>query len=113
MKFRRRTSDLFGRAVPDNFEITFDRNLLAEVLWEYGEDELAARASQLSDRDLEEIQRLVAWHHVNDPEEERPRLLGGRIMSRGAIDFFEGEGRDTKRRRRRTRPRDEGYLRDS
>ena len=89
----------------------FRRDVLAEALWEYGEDELAEAALSLSDDDLRDVQRLAVWHHVNDPEPERgPKLTNGRVMARAAIEFVERTGRDTKRQRRRTRPVEQGYA---
>jgi hypothetical protein len=99
-----------ARRAPENFRITFRRELLAEVLWEYGEDELAERALRLKERQLRRIQRLTAWHEINDPDPTAgPKLTGGRLMARAAIDYIEGSGRDTTRRRRRTRPDDQRY----
>jgi hypothetical protein len=57
------------------------------------------------------LQRLAVWHHENDPEPESgPRLLNARINARAAIEFFEGEARDTKRQRRQTRPEHERHY---
>jgi hypothetical protein len=105
-----RRRDCFGRAISHNFNMVFRRDYLAECLWEYGEDGHAEAAMRLSDEELHEIQRLAVWHHENDPEPESgPRLLNARIAARAAIEFFEREARDTKRRRRRTRLEAERY----
>ncbi|MBV8957098.1 MAG: hypothetical protein JO179_23365 [Solirubrobacterales bacterium] len=37
-------------------------------------------------------------------------MTNGLVMARAAIEFVERSARDTKRRRRRTRRPDEGYL---
>ena len=88
----------------------FRRDVLAESLWQYGEDELAERALRLSDRQLKRVQRLAVWHREHDPEPtEGPKLTSGRCMARGMIDFAELRARDTKRTRRRTRPDDQRY----
>ena len=95
---------------PWGFEIGFDREGLAEVLWEYGEDELAEASLALDDRQLRVVQRLAAWHYEYDREPtEGPKLTLGRVMARAMIEFAEGRARDPKRRRRRTRPPAERY----
>ncbi|CAA9507963.1 MAG: hypothetical protein AVDCRST_MAG91-1453 [uncultured Sphingomonadaceae bacterium] len=97
--------------MPENFQITFRRDLLAETLWEYGEDDLAEAALRLSEDELRQVQILAVWHHENDPEPETgPQLLAGRIMARAMIEFAERTARDTKRVRRRTRPEHAGHL---
>jgi hypothetical protein len=102
---------MLDREIPANTRITISRDLLAECAWEYGEDDLAARAAGLSDEDLEQVQRLALWHRTNDPEpEDEPKLTNARIETRAVIEFFEGRSRDTKRVRRRTRPPNEGYV---
>jgi hypothetical protein len=94
---------------PDDFSMIFDRDVLAESLWEHGEDALAEAALSLDK--LGEVQRLASWHHAHDPESASgPKLTNGRIMARAAIEFIEGVSRDTARQRRRTRPRDAGFL---
>jgi hypothetical protein len=100
-----------GSHEPQNFSVIFERDVLVESLWEYGEDALAEAALGLSDADLREVQRLAAWHHANDPEPASgPRLTNARIMARAAIEFIDGVRRDTGRQRRRTRPRETGFL---
>ena len=102
--------DIFGRKIPNNIRVVVRRDVLAESLWEYGEDTLAERWLVLSDEDLHQIQRLAVWHRVNDPApEEGPRLTSGRILSRAALEFMERQARDTKRRRRRTRRLEDRY----
>lgn len=103
--------DCFGRTIPSDFRIEFRRDVLAESLWQYGEDELAERALSFSEAELYEVQLLAVWHHVNDPEPERgPRLTNPRIQARAAIEFVEGRPRDTARRRRRTRPQEQSFY---
>ena len=103
--------DCLGRPIPDNFSIGFTREVLAESLWEYGEDGIADAALALGDDDLLEVQKLAVWHHLNDAEpEDGPRLTNARIMARAAIEFVERTGRDTSRQRRRTRRPEDSYL---
>ena len=100
---------MFGRELP-NYRVRFERDLLAEALWEYGEDELALAALKLTDEALLQVQLLAAWHHANDAEPTTgPRLTNGRVTARAMIEFAEGSPRDTKRQRRRTRDRDLRY----
>jgi hypothetical protein len=47
---------MFGRPIPENVRVTFRRDVLAEALWEYGEDELAEAALNLSEDDLHHVQ---------------------------------------------------------
>jgi hypothetical protein len=103
--------DMLGREIPANTRISIARDVLAECVWEYGEDDLAAKVVDLSDADLEQVQRLALWHRTNDPEPVGgPKLTNARIEARAVIEFFEGGSRETKRARRRTRPQSAGYL---
>jgi hypothetical protein len=95
--------DDFGRRVPSNFTIGFEREVLADSLWQYDEFERAEQAMQLSDEDLYKVQRIAVWHHENDPDPPTgPQLLNARIMARAMIEFVERAPRDTRRVRRRT-----------
>jgi len=101
--------DIFGRPVPENFRIAL-RRVLAEALWEYGEGELAEAALSLGEDDLRQVQGLAVWHHVNDPDPDRgPMLTNARVMARAMIEWTERSSRDTKRTRRRTRPKEDAY----
>ena len=105
-----KSRDVFGRRIPQNLRITFRRDILAEALWEYGEDELAAAALRLGEDDLHQVQLLAVWHDQNGPEPASgPRLTNARIMARAMIEFVEGSGRDTRRQRRRTRSKERAY----
>ena len=107
---KRKSRDVFGRRIPQNLRITFRRDILAEALWEYGEDELAAAALRLGEDDLRQVQLLAVWHDQNDPEPASgPKLTNARIMARAMIEFVEGSVRDTKRQRRRTRSKELAY----
>lgn len=102
--------DIFGREIPDNIRVVVRRDVLAEALWEYGEDALAEHCLELSDDDLHQIQSLAVWHEINDPEpDDGPRLTRGRILARATIEFVERQARDTVRRRRRTRQENDRY----
>ena len=106
----RAVRDIFGRELPNNLRIVVKRDVLAEALWEYGEEDIAKQVLQTSDHDLDRILELTAWHRLNDPEpDDGPKLTNARIMARAAIEFFERRPRDTTRRRRRTRPASERY----
>jgi hypothetical protein len=101
---------VFGRPVPENVRITFRRDVLAEALWEYGEDDLAEAALNLSEDGLRQVQLLASWHHVNDPDPSAgPKRTNARIMALAMIEWSERTGRDTARARRRTRPKEEAY----
>lgn len=108
---RRAERDAFERPIPVNVRVTFRRDVLAEALWEYGEDQLAEAALGLSEGDLHEVQLVTVWHRENDPDPVTgPKLTNARIMARAMIEYVEGEGRDTKRVRRRTRPPHQAYT---
>jgi hypothetical protein len=94
--------DMLGREIPDWLHTVFTREVLAEDLWRYGEDELAEAAMKLSEAELEQIQRLALWHYVNATD--------ARMASRAAIEFFEGASRDPKRQRKRSRPEGQRYT---
>ena len=101
---------MFRRRIPGNVRITFRRDVLAEALWQYGEDELATAALSLSDDDLHQVQLVAVWHRENDPDPESgPKLTNARVMARAMIECVERRPRDTKRTRRRTRPSEEAY----
>ena len=103
--------DRLGRALPDRVRLHVERPVLAECLWELGEDALAERALALSDEELEAVCDLALWHrhHQLDPP-GGPRVTNGRTLARGMIDLVEGAGRETARRRRRTRPEGQRYT---
>lgn len=77
--------DFKGRSIPHNIQISVRRDVLAEALWEYGEEALAERVLDLSDEDRHQVHRLAVWHDANDLEpEEGPKLTNGRILSLGS-----------------------------
>lgn len=47
------------RGRPD-FKVHFSRSAVAASLWDYGEDELADRALQMTDADLRHVQAIAA-----------------------------------------------------
>lgn len=103
--------DRLGRAVPDGVHLHAEREVLAECLWELGEEELAERALALSDAELEAVGDLALWHRHHHPDPPGgPRVTNGRTLAWGMIDLVEGAGRDTARRRRRTRPEAQRYT---
>jgi hypothetical protein len=107
---RSTTHDVFERPIPDNIRITFRRDVLAEALWEHGEDELASAALELGEDDLHQVQLLAVWHHVTDSDPGGgPKLTNARVMARAMIEFAERTSCDTARRRRRTRPKEAAY----
>jgi hypothetical protein len=107
---KKATRDTFRRPIPGNLRITFRRDVLAEALWQYGEDELADAALTLSEDALHQVQLLAVWHHRNDPDPVGgPKLTNARVMARAMIEWAERSNRDTKRTRRRTRPKEDAY----
>lgn len=103
-------TDIFGRWTEERARHVFTRALLAEVLWEYGEEDHAHAVMQTSESEFFEIQTLDKWHMSNSPEHlSGRRVMHGRTMARAAIEFFENYTRDTARKRRRSRPKSEGF----
>jgi len=110
MSTSKASRDVFGRSIPRNVRVVYRRDVLAEALWEYGEDDLAEAALELGEEDLHQVQLLTVWHRENDPDPDGgPKLTNSRIMARAMIEYVEKAPRDTKRVRRRTRPKDSAY----
>jgi hypothetical protein len=72
------------------------RELLAQILWEYGEDSLAERASTLTDAEMKTIGEVSARVLYAGPS----RLID-LALARGAIEVLEGAPREPARKRRR------------
>ncbi|RIJ77329.1 hypothetical protein D1871_08035 [Nakamurella silvestris] len=83
--------------------MSFSRSLAAGALWDYGEDELAARAFKMSETDLQAVQAIAAWYQ--DPDYPLPligqRVLGNHVVAFAALTFFDGHIRPLARSRRR------------
>ena len=107
MRSRRRLADgveldrlLKGRP---NFRVYTSQSQVAAALWDYGEDELAARAIQMNDDDLRAIERISSWYE--DQNYSLPmtgqRVTHNHVNAFAAITFFEGKVRALARTRRR------------
>jgi hypothetical protein len=72
------------------------RELLEANLRTYGEDELAARISTLSDAEMQKIGE-VADRYLYTPE----RPLIAKAVAMATVEVLEGAGRPLKRARRR------------
>jgi hypothetical protein len=74
-------------------EIQADRDVIKTDLLAYGESELAAKIDGLAEDQLKEIGRIAA-NHISK---------GGylaKTITYGVIEFFEGEVREPKRKKR-------------
>lgn len=102
--------DALGRDIPDDHHLEFTRGVLAESLWEYGEEDLAERSLTLSEVGLASVAQLTLWHRLNDPVDSSGSEPSDALtMAKGAIDYFECATRDPAGAQRRTRPESERY----
>lgn len=87
---------------PD-FSVIMSKSQVASALWDYGEDNLAARALTMSDEDLASIQRIAAW--FEDRKYPLPmsgqRITHNHVAAFAAVTYFEGEVRPLAQIRRR------------
>lgn len=86
-----------------NFKVRTSKTQVAAALWDYGEDELAARAIKMSDEELARIEHISAWYE--DPHYPLPmsgqRITHNHVNAFAAITLFEGRVRPLERTRRR------------
>ena len=92
-----------------NFKVRTSKSQVAAALWDYGEDELAARALDMSDTELHDIENISAWYE--DPSYPLPmsgqRITHNHVNAFAAVALFEGAVRplaQTRRRPQRNRP---------
>lgn len=85
------------------FRVSTSKSQVAAALWDYGEDDLAARAIDMSDAELLSIENISAWYE--DPEYPLPmsgrRITHNHVNAFAAITVFEGRVRPLTRTRRR------------
>lgn len=85
------------------FNVYFSKSQVAAALWDYGEDDLADRAAEMSDEDLGRIQNIAA--HFEDASYPLPvegqRITHNHVTALAAVTFFEGQVRPLSQRRRR------------
>lgn len=73
------------------------REVLARMLREHGEDDLAGRALTLPDNELARIGTLGAYYAFSEDAMALGGSMGGaRALSLAAIDVLEGTGRDLR-----------------
>ena len=78
------------------------RETLARMLREHGEDDLAERASHLSDDELARIGTLGAYYAFSEDAMALGGSMGGtRALSLATIDVLENSGRDLRSSRTR------------
>ena len=86
-----------------NFRVRTSRSQVAAALWDYAEDELAAKAVAMSDEDLRFIENISAWYE--DPDYPLPmtdqRVTHNHVSAFAAVTYFEGQVRPLARTRRR------------
>lgn len=86
-----------------NFSVRTSKGNVAAALWDYGEDDLAVRAIEMTQADLESIENIEAWYQ--DPAFPLPlsgqRITNNHVSAFAAITFFEGRLRPLARHRRR------------
>ncbi|MFZ2502756.1 MAG: hypothetical protein WAW88_08820 [Nocardioides sp.] len=96
-----------------NFQVHTSKSQVAAALWDYGEDDLAARAIAMTDEDLARIENISAW--FEDPSYPLPmdghRITHNHVHALAAITLFERKLRPLARTRRRPqRYRPEAYA---
>jgi hypothetical protein len=96
-----------------NLRVHVSKSLVAAALWDYGEDDLAARAIDMSAEDLSNIESISAWYE--DPNYPLPlngqRITHNHVNAFAAITLFEGAVRPLSRSRRRPqKDRPAAYL---
>lgn len=103
--FRRMRSPELARLLRQRprFSVFTSISQVAAALWDLGEDEVAARAIVMAEKDLAGIERICAWYE--SPQYPLP-MSGQRITHRhvtafAAITYFEGAVRPLTRTRRR------------
>lgn len=86
-----------------SFQVRTSKSQVAAALWDYGEDELAARAIDMTDAELDGIENISAWYE--DPSYPLPmtgqRITHHHVNAFAAIALFEGGVRPLARTRRR------------
>lgn len=86
-----------------HFKVRTSKSQVAAALWDYGEDELAARAIDMTDAELASIENISAWYE--DPAYPLPmsgqRITHNHVNAFAAITLFEGRVRSLARTRRR------------
>lgn len=92
-----------------NFRVHTCKSQVAVALWDYGKDDLAARAIGMFDDELMSIENIAAWHE--SPSYPLPmtgqRITHNHVNAFAAVTLFEGRVRPlarTRRRAQRDRP---------
>ena len=92
-----------------NVQVHTSKSQVAAALWDYGEDELAVRAIDMTDSELHDIENISAWYE--DASYPLPmsgqRITHNHVHAFAAITRFEGAVRplaQTRRRPQRNRP---------
>jgi hypothetical protein len=81
-------------------QIRVERDTLAKMLRSHGEDDLAARASSITDDELTRIWTLGAYYAWSEDALALGGSMGGaRALSLATIDVLERTGRDLRRHR--------------
>lgn len=81
---------------PGSTFVSVAPDLIAEILWEYGEDELQSAALQMTARQRRELGLLAG-------EEYYGHMRTDKAIALAAVRVLEGRERELKRKRRRTR----------
>jgi hypothetical protein len=93
------TELLHGRP---HFHVFTSRSQLAAGLWDFGEDDLAARAVTLTDVELAAVERIAAWYeHPGYPLPVTGRVTHRHVGALAAVTYLEGRIRPLARTRRR------------
>jgi hypothetical protein len=77
------------------------RQIVADILWTYGEDRLATRAEQLTDQEIERLQDIADDYSMRSATSSGAGMLIARAIALAAVEVMEAP-RPLARTRRRS-----------
>ena len=103
----RQVAERSAQEAPANVLVSFDRQVAAQCLWDYGEDQLAETALGLDDEAFEVVQRVATVFH--DAAYPLPlagqRITNGHVIAFAVVTLVEGLRPLARTRRRPSRDR--------
>jgi hypothetical protein len=78
-----------------------ERRAIADDLWRYGEDDLARRAFDLTDHELERMGEIAGTHSTASDVASGAGMLFSKAIALAAVEVMEGMARPLGRTRRR------------
>jgi hypothetical protein len=77
------------------------RQIVADILWTYGEDSLAARAKDLSNQEIERVQEIADDYSTRPATPSGAGMLFAKAIALATVEVMEGQARALARKRRR------------